>query len=126
MKIITPDKVRTHSQRSILNKCVGFDLFIQPDVSKVALKHGDMIVLCSDGVWSVLDDHEFAEIAEHAGDPIGLARQTVKLALERDSDDNLSVVAIHAERLARVPVEANNQRNWSLPQIFKGRSTGKA
>ena len=36
MKVISPDKVRTHAQRSILSKAVGLGLFIQPDMTQSA------------------------------------------------------------------------------------------
>ena len=63
MKVIPPDKVRTHAQRSILTKGLGLTLFVQPDITQVALQDGDRLVLCSDGVWSVIEDQEFALLA---------------------------------------------------------------
>ena len=41
MKVIPPDKVRTHAQRSILTKGLGLTLFVQPDITQVALQDGD-------------------------------------------------------------------------------------
>jgi PPM family protein phosphatase len=126
MRVISPDKVRTHQQRSVLNKCLGIELFIQPDVTKIALKPNDIIILCSDGVWSVIEDHEFAELSAASSDVGNLARRTLDLALERDTDDNVSVVAIHAERLANLPAAIPAQRGWGIPQLFRGRSVDKS
>jgi PPM family protein phosphatase len=33
MKLLTPDKLRQHEQRSVLNRCVGMQLFVQADIS---------------------------------------------------------------------------------------------
>src|SRR5262249_587496 len=58
MRVLTPDKVRTHAQRSKLEKCLGIELFIQPDITEIALMPNDIIILCTDGVWSVIEDDE--------------------------------------------------------------------
>jgi len=62
MKLLSPDKVRAHNQRSVLERCLGFNLFVQPDVFKVPVQNNDIIILCSDGVWSVVEDDEFAKL----------------------------------------------------------------
>jgi protein phosphatase len=62
-KMISPDKIRTHAQRSILNKAIGIGLFVQPDIIQKKLRVDDRLVLCSDGVWSVIDDDDFARVA---------------------------------------------------------------
>jgi protein phosphatase len=112
MKVIPPDKVRTHARRSILTKGLGLSLFVQPDITQVTLREGDRLVLCSDGVWSVIEDQEFAEIAASTKEVNGFSQTLIDLAMERQSDDNLSVVAIHLHRLG--PAEAAEpRRSWN-------------
>jgi PPM family protein phosphatase len=94
-RLIGPERVRTHAQRSILTRAVGLGLFIQPELLKLRLQPDDRLVLCSDGVWSVVQDDEFARLARQAPDPHGLSQALVELALERQTDDNCSVVAVH-------------------------------
>ena len=62
-KILSPDKIRTHAQRSVLNKAIGIGLFVQPDIIQQKLREDDRLVLCSDGVWSVIEDDDFARVA---------------------------------------------------------------
>ena len=120
MKVIPPDKVRAHAQRSILTKGLGLTLFVQPDITQVTLRDGDRLVLCSDGVWSVVEDQEFAQQATSARDTTGLSQGLIDLALERQSDDNLSVVAIHLHHLG--PAEAAEpRRSWNLFAPFRRR-----
>jgi PPM family protein phosphatase len=104
-KLITADKVRTHSQRSILTKSVGIGLFIKPDISLHKLQEEDYLILCSDGVWSVIQDEEFAQIVNENEEIDQIAQNLLKLALERQTDDNVSVVAIHIRELATDPME---------------------
>jgi serine/threonine protein phosphatase PrpC len=114
MKVIPPDKVRTHAQRSILTKGLGLALFVQPDITQVVLQDGDRLVLCSDGVWSVIEDQEFAQVAAQAPDTHGLGETLINLALERQSDDNLSVVAVHLQQLGAAEAPADQRRSWNI------------
>ena len=114
MKVIPPDKVRTHAQRSILTKGLGLSLFVQPDITEVALRDGDQLVLCSDGVWSVIEDQEFALLADRATDMTDFSQALIDLALERQSDDNLSAVAIHLHHLGPAEATAEERRSWNL------------
>jgi len=99
MKVLSPEKVRTHSQRSMLDKCLGMELFVQPDIFQVPVQSGDVIVLCSDGVWATIQDDEFARLIADSTDQENLCRQIVELAMERESDDNLSIVILYLKRL---------------------------
>ncbi len=95
MKLLSPDKVRTHNQRSVLSKCLGMDLFIQADIAVEQLKNDDVVVLCSDGVWSVIQDEELPRLAENSGGAEAFVRNVLETALERGSDDNVSAIALY-------------------------------
>jgi protein phosphatase len=119
MKILSPEKVRTHSQRSMLDKCLGMELFVQPDIFQVPVKSGDIIVLCSDGVWATIQDDEFAQLITDSDDPENLCRQIVELAMERDSDDNLSIIILYLHRLAPSKVDEKANPFWPLPDAIR-------
>jgi protein phosphatase len=109
MKVLAPDKVRTHNQRSILSKCLGLDLFVQPDVFEVQVRDDDILLFCSDGVWSVIDDHEFATLALKAMSAEQLNHTIINLAMERGSDDNVSVVTVMLHKVVAKQVEHRSQ-----------------
>jgi len=117
MKMLAPEKVRTHAQRSVLNKCLGVDLFVQPDVSHVPVRDGDIVILCTDGVWSVIEDAEFARLAASSGGPEDLSREIYELAMNRESDDNLSVVALYIRRLSATESLDASPPGWPLRVI---------
>jgi protein phosphatase len=121
MKLLSPDKVRTHNQRSVLNRCLGVDLFVQPDIFQVPVQDGDCIILCTDGVWSVIEDEEFAKFAAEELDPEKLNQKVFELAMKRDSDDNLSVMSLRLQRLLPSPPGAGDSRWNRLLQRFKRR-----
>ncbi len=115
-KLLSPDKIRTHAQRSILTKAVGLSLFIQPDISEHRLQEDDRLVLCSDGVWSVVQDEDFARIASDDSSMERISQRLVDLAIQNETDDNASVVAFHIKKF--MPASTTNQpekgtkNNW--------------
>jgi PPM family protein phosphatase len=122
MRVLSPDKVRNHSQRSILNKCLGINLFVQPDITQVIVQQGDVLVLCTDGVWSVIEDDEFASVAANTGDTDSLSQGLIELAMERESDDNASAIAIHIQRLSAAVATATQRQG--LYSFLRNRLTG--
>ena len=119
MKILSPDKVRTHNQRSVLDKCLGVSLFVQPDIFKVSVSENDIILLCTDGVWSVIEDSEFAQLSQDIKDPEKFALKIFDLAMERDSDDNLSIVAIYLKRLGKVTDNSDSRKISFIPNFLR-------
>lgn len=108
MKIITPDKVRTHAQRSILTRAVGLAMFVQPDFTSLELQEGDRLVMCSDGVWSVVEDEDFVRLAAQAHGAEELSQKVVDLAIEHGTDDNVSAISVFIHSMAGVPVIGTN------------------
>ena len=116
MKVLPPEKVRTHAQRSILTKGIGLSLFVKPDIIKQTLKEGDRLILCSDGVWSVIEDQEFAQLAAKTNGARELSQSLINLALERQTDDNVSAITVHMTSLS--PSTAGNghdRKGLTLP-----------
>lgn len=112
-KLISSDKIRTHAQRSILTRAIGLGLFVQPDIDEYKLREGDRLVLCTDGIWSVLEDNEFAHVALEPSTEQS-SQNLIDLALSRHSDDNVSAVVLHLQKLTSVPgqVASEQKLNW--------------
>jgi protein phosphatase len=94
MHVLGPDKVRGHERRSELTRGLGLSMFVRPDITDLDLNAGERILLCTDGVWSTVEDSEIAECSARAPDPLEFGRSLIDLALERGSDDNVSAVVI--------------------------------
>lgn len=119
MKVLPPDKVRTHAQRSVLTKGIGLTLFVKPDITRHTLKENDTLVLCSDGVWSVIQDDEFAELAAKTRGARELSQGLIDLALDRRTDDNASAITVHIKSLSAHSAESTSRNILSpLRDIF--------
>ena len=104
-KLILAENIRTHAQRSILTKSVGLDLFVQPDILQYKLVEGDRLVLCTDGLWSVVEDDELMHILATSHTTEAASRSLIDLALQKNSDDNVSAVVFHLHKLIPITTE---------------------
>jgi serine/threonine protein phosphatase PrpC len=98
LKLIGPDKVRTHAQRSMLNRAVGLGLFVRPEITRVKLRDEDRIVICSDGLWSTVEDRDLASMATASDDLDEVCSSLIGAAIKGDSDDNVSVIVVRVGR----------------------------
>ncbi|MBE3589825.1 MAG: Stp1/IreP family PP2C-type Ser/Thr phosphatase [Firmicutes bacterium] len=91
-----------HPQRNLLTRALGGPLPLEVDVRGQALRDGDVLVLASDGLTSLVSSAELVALVREAGpqDFDALAARLVALANERGGYDNITAV------LARVGEEA--------------------
>jgi serine/threonine protein phosphatase PrpC len=118
-KLISPDKIRSHAQRSILTKSVGINLFVQPDIIQQRLREGDRLILCTDGVWSVIEDDEFARVARSSESMGEVSQNLIDLALQNHTDDNASVVVFHLRKLHPLAVDPESSEEKSTGWLQK-------
>ncbi len=100
MKVISPEKIRTHTQRSVLTRGVGLAPIIHADLTHHDIKEDDKLILCSDGLWSVIEDEELPKISEHSSGISSMVNQLLHMAIERGTDDNISVIGVHIQNLS--------------------------
>ncbi len=92
--LITYDEMFNHPLRNYLNKVVGTDSRIESDYIKKELKNGDIIVLCSDGLNSMLTDTQIFKIIQKSKTPKTIAEELVKNANQKGGRDNITVITI--------------------------------
>jgi PPM family protein phosphatase len=110
--ILSPDKIRTHEHRSELTQGLGLSLFIQPEVLTADAQPGDRLLLCTDGVWAVVEDEQIAALSSEEKSPQEFGRRLVDLAMEHGSDDNVSVVVIEQSQVLPV-AETPAPEGWT-------------
>ena len=91
---ITKDQARVHPQKNIVTRAVGSDERVEADYFQFALKSGDILLLCSDGLSNMLTDEELLDFAEAFPEPEALCRALMSDALARGASDNVTVIAV--------------------------------
>lgn len=61
---IAPEEVANHPQRSLITRAVGLTPDLDVDTGNLSLEEGDRLLLCSDGVNSMIDDAEITAALE--------------------------------------------------------------
>jgi PPM family protein phosphatase len=88
------DEARGHPQRALLVRALGSDG--EADLSLRTAIPGDRYLLCSDGLWSVVDDDALRAALAAGEDPETTVQRLVDLAYEAGAPDNIAVVVADA------------------------------
>ncbi len=92
-RLLSPDKARTHPDRSVLTRSVGRELIVSRDRLGRRLSQGDVLVACTDGLHGVLEDSELARLV-HGRPAAEACRALVDAANARCTPDNLSAAVL--------------------------------
>jgi PPM family protein phosphatase len=92
--LMSPEEARYSPLKNIITRSVGFEEDVAVDLAPVATQHGDLFVLCSDGLSNLVDADEIGGVVLHSGSPESTCAQLVDLANDRGGDDNITVVVI--------------------------------
>lgn len=91
---ITADEARTHPFRSIITRALGSDPDMYADHFSLELSNGDRVILCSDGLSSMVADSEIEALAVSSATPQQAADNLVAAALTAGGLDNVTVVVV--------------------------------
>ncbi len=91
---ITADEARTHPSRSIITRALGSDPDMYADHFSLEVNDGDRIILCSDGLSSMVPDSEIESLAVSSATPKQAADNLVAAALTAGGADNVTVVVV--------------------------------
>jgi len=91
---ITENQAREHPQRNVLYRALGQVDSLEPDLEKFSVEKGEKILLCSDGLWNVVNEKELEKILKYSGDIDQSAEALVFAANENGGPDNISVVLV--------------------------------
>jgi len=91
---ISPEEAVHHPQRSVITRAVGTDPDVDVDTFTVLPQSGDVFLLCSDGLTTMISDETIRRVVEeHRGQLDGAAKELVKLANRAGGEDNITIVA---------------------------------
>jgi PPM family protein phosphatase len=91
---ITEEEAEHHPQRSILIRALGVEDPVEVDESVVAVREGDRILLCSDGLYSMVDDGAMRETLAATPDPQEACERLVEMANAAGGMDNITVLVL--------------------------------
>ncbi len=91
---ITADEARIHPNRSVITRALGSDPAMYADHFQLNIDEGDRLILCSDGLSSMVPDSEIENIAQKSSTAQMCTDNLVDAALAAGGADNVSVVVV--------------------------------
>lgn len=91
---LTEAEARFHPQRSVITRALGSDPHMQPDLYTMHIEEGDRLLLCSDGLCSMISDEDIEEILLDNPAPAHACDALVEEAIIAGGLDNVTVIVI--------------------------------
>ena len=97
MGLLDDEEARHHPLRHMVTRAVSGEAGMSVDTWEIRVEQGDRVLLCSDGVHSLLTDHELSALASSKDSLEGVCHQLVEAAKREGGTDNCTVilVAVH-------------------------------
>lgn len=111
---ITPEEARYHPNRSMITRALGADPATTPDLYEITVQAEDRLLICSDGLSSMLEDPEIERTLRRVQDPQRCADELVAQALAAGGFDNVTVIVIDL-----VGQKARQHRKMTRKAIIK-------
>jgi PPM family protein phosphatase len=91
---LSAEEAETHPQRSVITRALGTDPDVDVDMFPIETHAGDLFLICSDGLTTMVDDQKILELVEeHRDDLQALVKSLIKAANKGGGEDNITVVA---------------------------------
>jgi protein phosphatase len=92
---ILPNEVYTHPQRNVIYRFLGQKGMVLPDIYRENLRPGDIVLLCSDGLWEMIQEEaRLVELIRSAPNLDAACQALVEAANDAGGDDNISVILV--------------------------------
>jgi serine/threonine protein phosphatase PrpC len=95
--MIQPDEAYTHPQRNLIYRSLGAKPEVEADISRLELRAGDRLLLCSDGLWEMVRDPQMTVIMKQAPSPKTACQRLIDAANANGGEDNISAVVVWVE-----------------------------
>lgn len=99
---LTPEEARTHPNRSVITRALGSDEHLRPDIYEINVETGDRLLVCSDGLSTMLRDADIERTLCRVQDPQRCATQLVNEAIAAGGHDNVTVIVADVTGFADV------------------------
>lgn len=94
---LPPELAETHPQANVVTRAIGAARQVEIDFNETALRAGDVLLLCSDGLSKCVPDANIAALLGNVGSPEAACIELVRAALRAGGPDNVSVIVIFME-----------------------------
>ena len=107
---LSPEEAETHPQRSVITRALGTDPDVDVDTFSIETAPGDLFMLCSDGLTSMVEDDVILQTIEKSRDNLQTAAKAlIRAANKGGGEDNITVVFFEIGEDVGEPLEETAQ-----------------
>jgi len=92
--VITEDEAEVHKQNNVNTRALGAEAGVEPDFYKLPLNSGDVLLLCTDGLYGEVGEAKMAQILDEGKNMNDTCAQLVDAALKSGGRDNITVICV--------------------------------
>ncbi len=92
--VITEEDAQTHAKKNMITKALGGDVVCEPDFYQANIETGDVILLCTDGLYGEVEEEAMISILSSGESMTQICQDLVKKANQRGGHDNITVICI--------------------------------
>jgi protein phosphatase len=96
---LTEEQAAEHPQRSIITRALGPEAYVEVDTWSYPVRGGDIVMLCSDGLTTMVSKDRVAEILGSANGLAATAEALIDAANRAGGRDNVTVVLVRLEEV---------------------------
>ncbi|HVJ95554.1 MAG TPA: Stp1/IreP family PP2C-type Ser/Thr phosphatase [Acidimicrobiia bacterium] len=100
---LTPEQAESHPQRAIITRALGVDVEVDVDVYTIEVVPGDRVMLCSDGLTTMIRERDVERIIRAEQEPQHAADALVRAANEAGGEDNTTVLVLDILETSATP-----------------------
>jgi PPM family protein phosphatase len=124
---LTEEQAEAHPQRSVITRALGPEPNVQVDVDVFPARAGDVFLLCSDGLTSMVNETKLKPILEGVESLEQGGRALIAAANEAGGRDNITVILFRLEEVG-APTDGASERaeepDTSEYATFSGEALG--
>jgi protein phosphatase len=112
---LTPEEAEVHPQRSVITRALGTDAAVTVDSFSVEAKPGDVYLLCSDGLTTMLSSGSVRTALAETSTLEEAARRLIGEANAAGGEDNVTVVLFAVEEAGEDEDTLSGIEGFSIP-----------
>ncbi len=106
-ELLTREEAQISEMKNLLTRALGVASDVEVDVSELTLSAGDILVLCTDGLSSMVSDDDILSLAVSMKDPAPVCDRLVELANKHGGKDNVTAIVVYVRNKSWISLLLN-------------------
>lgn len=111
-ELITKEQAKESDIKNILTRALGVNPEVEVDLDELALLNGDILILCTDGLTTMVEEDEILSVVTTTDDPDMACEKLISMANENGGRDNVTVIVARAVKKRRWFNFLFNLKEW--------------